>query len=408
MRRFFPVRSCAFGSLRSQRPKCFSAVAGNAGQVLQAKVRCGLSGEITVDLHNPAKILTPDPLMIYLPPYSIASSKQPAELPKFIRGQPTVVINYRWAGFVRSSARDFPRWEKAQPNQDRNLRWPTPIHDTTIAYNWILENLTAGDQPREIYVCGSYLGATLAASLALTETYPEERMSIRGCVAYNGIYNWTSFFPGHPLNFRSHPGPEDEEWKTDSSFDELGRQAKKLFGIPGDLFDPFASPYYFFHRPKFAVPKSFTGELAELEERPQQKRGSTKLASWKQVNFPPPEAEQESSRRSRLRIPEMLLMHSAPPPSERLIREYWPGDRGNCFMTQAEDLGMSVKRGAYHNENKEHASSLFDGDTERDEWMEGLHKRVSIRDVGGHGKNLSLSPKAEFLARDWIQDRMPA
>jgi hypothetical protein len=221
-------------------------------------------------LHNIVKHDAATPLVIFIPPFS-----QPAEatpLPSCFWDYPAAVINYRW---------------QAPEGHDRPqapFHWPTPLHDINFAYSWIKDNLGAGTDvstaPRPAYVYGSYLGATLAAALALTESYVPvagHSMTIRGLIAHNGIYNWTMFLPDHPIHsikpkskrkkgnnfplslraFLEPPTPVEEE----GIFTTLKDQTPALFSTPANLFDPFASPCLFFHSPNLHVPDDFTTPL---------------------------------------------------------------------------------------------------------------------------------------------------
>src|SRR6478735_1991499 len=133
------------------------------------------------------------PLFIYLPS-APSTNSQPAPIPRFLQGKPVASINYRWNSFDQ---------EEANSSSVDDV-WPTPVHDTFFAYQWLVENLSPeGLKRRDIYVYGSHLGASLATSLALTESQPHKPFAVRGLVSYNGIYNWTMFFPDHPVN---HPG----------------------------------------------------------------------------------------------------------------------------------------------------------------------------------------------------------
>lgn len=155
------------------------------------------------------------------------------------------------------------------------LQWPTPITDTLAAYDYLRKALAPSAKPggtplqrRDIYVHGSYLGATLAASLALTETHPHAPVAIRGLSAYNGIYNWTTFLPDHPSNrpvlaADEMPGVDiGPERADDEDVAYLRDLMPALFGAPADLFDPFASPVLFFHTSGIMIPPSFTERWA--------------------------------------------------------------------------------------------------------------------------------------------------
>ncbi|KAK1827710.1 hypothetical protein QBC39DRAFT_314422 [Podospora conica] len=253
--------------------------------VEHVSVRCASGGEITVSLHNVSRHEATHPLMIWIPPFSFLDGYDPKlQLPpRWLRKFPTATINYRWAGLVPES--DNPpaaTGTDGEPGGSKTpLHWPTPVHDVAFGYKWIIDNLTPPDLGRrDIYVFGSYLGASLAVSLALTETHPHEPMAVRGLVTYNGIYDWTTLLPDHPIHkieSTSHNNkpaslssllqsinrdlaePEEEEDPT--PFGLLHQQAPVLFDSPADLFDPFASPCLFFQTPGLYIPPTFDQPL---------------------------------------------------------------------------------------------------------------------------------------------------
>ncbi|AEO64003.1 uncharacterized protein THITE_2109656 [Thermothielavioides terrestris NRRL 8126] len=243
--------------------------------VEHVRVRCASSGEITVSLHNISKHDTSTPLVVFIPPFSQAGPDYAiTPLPSCFHDYPVAVINYRWQA-PEGDGDDRP----AIP-----LQWPTPLHDVNFGYSWITANLgSAGNGaagPRPAYVYGSYLGASLAAGLALTESHVPARprpMTVRGLIAHNGIYNWTTFLPDHPIHRlrtksrsrgRKHgllipsASIDDRPVEEGGIFTELKRQTPGLFANPSNLFDPFASACLFFHSANLHVPEDFTTPLS--------------------------------------------------------------------------------------------------------------------------------------------------
>ncbi|KAI0377005.1 hypothetical protein F5Y04DRAFT_265147 [Hypomontagnella monticulosa] len=411
MRRWIPCRKPVYAGLYGQRPKRFSAVVNDIERVT---VRNGSSGIVTIDLHNIAKVSSPDPLLVYLPPYSTAFSEKPTQLPRFCHRRPTAVINYRWAGFAPFEAGDLPVSDgSGEPGREKNthLSWPASIHDTTRAYDWIVDNLGPSTYSRrDIYVYGSYLGASLATSLAITETHPHSRMGVRGCVAYNGIYNWTMFLPDHSINKAPKARSILEEIlarPTDPDFQDLKQHTQALFGKPDNLFDPFASSCLFFHTPGLFVPPSFDKSalapptsLLEALDRPADSTSiiTAPLKSPRKspLRFPP--------RISTLKIPEMLLLHSTPPalpPSlqrrrQRRKKEYI----GNHFKAQAEELAGLARRSI----DKIELKQRFMWDDDFESWQDEAARRVQVEDVGPNLGDFELGPGGEEMAAAWLQD----
>jgi hypothetical protein len=356
-------------------------------------------------------------LLIYLPPYSSPGSAHGVlRLPAFCQGYPTAVINYRWAGYapfdehkpVLNSTEDVDGAEAEPP-----LIWPAPVHDTLLGYSWIVENLTPPTYTRrDVYVFGSYMGASLATSLALTENHPHQRMAVRGVVAYNGIYDWTMFLPDHRINRK--PGRRSTNvledilgQPGDPAFEVLKEHASPLFGKPSHLFDPFASPCLFFHTPGLYLPQDFTtpGDpaLSMMESMPPGTEEAIRQLAAAMVAKPPRQSPLGfPPSKSTLKLPETLLLHTSPPATP------WtkPKTRrkpvvSNHFELQAERLASLMRRSLDKLEFKERAR--WDEDFDR---LEAGRRRVQVGDVGLEEDLLELPDHGEMLAREWLEDRM--
>jgi hypothetical protein len=351
--------------------------------------------------------------LIYLPSFSTAApAGDLSQLPRFAQRLATAVIHYRW---TRPSIEEASIDNEASVGEELAYRrfhpgWPAPIHDTLKAYTWIVENLAPTNYARrDIYVYGSYLGASLATSLALTEAHPHERMCVRGCVAYNGIYNWTMFLPDHPVNklpkFSSRNLLEDIlALPGDPDFQELKQMVGELFNKPDDLFDPFASSCLLFHTPGLLVPPAFdesaiepVSPLADLPWLPEEAKESMmplKHPRKSPLVFPP--------RKSTLKIPEVLLLHDAPPPPppslQRRRQRRKKDSYGNNFRTQAEELASLMRRSI----NKVELKERMKWDEDLDEWNDEAERRVQVRDVGHNGE----FAWDETVAAAWLEDRM--
>lgn len=216
------------------------------------------------------------PLIINLPPFPVQDIDHvDGYLPSFLHRFPSATIHYRWA---HSAEQHAPRVEASESpteaesanllSRSTPLHWPTPIHDTLFAYDFIIEHLSppADDatgiklQRRPVYVYGSYLGASLASSLALTESHTHQPMAIRGLLAFNGIFNWTTLLPDHPNSKLMLDDMIDVD-----SLDENDKDVRCMkdlmpshFDQPANLFDPFASPVLLFHTAGMLIPTSFT------------------------------------------------------------------------------------------------------------------------------------------------------
>ncbi|KAJ0110087.1 hypothetical protein J7T55_014890 [Diaporthe amygdali] len=240
------------------------------------QVPCASAGHVIVSLHDVMKHPVSSPLIINLPPFPVQDIDHvDSYLPAFLHRFPCATIHYRWTNSLENHTSQLEDIETATEAESAEplppstpLHWPTPIHDTLFAYEFLIEHLspppndTTGSrfQRRPVFVYGSYLGASLASSLALTESHTHQPMAIRGLLAFNGIFNWTTMLPDHPNNKLML----DDLLEIDS-LDEVDKDVAFMkalmpshFHQPANLFDPFASPVLFFHTAGMLVPQTFT------------------------------------------------------------------------------------------------------------------------------------------------------
>ncbi|KAH7027904.1 uncharacterized protein B0I36DRAFT_328183 [Microdochium trichocladiopsis] len=435
--------------------------------VQRIPVPCGMSGNVIVDLYNLDTATDTAPLLIYLPPFYATPASEPVQLPPFCRELPTAVINYRWAGFspweddvvtpLPSSPSSVAADEVADTLPSEHLQWPAPIHDTTRAYSWLLEQLEPPAYTRRsVYVYGSYLGASLATSLALTENHPHLRMAVRGCVAFNGIYNWTMFLPNHPIHHQARArggisGSVLDQFITppeDAELQELGEHAESLFRTPENMFDHFASPCLFFHTPGLLVPPSFDDEdnasisravyaatmpspspsvapdepfpdtPLPLSSSPASASSSTEeheemiaqMAALKPLRPPRRHPLIFPPRTSTLKIPEALLLHTSPPPTPFQTRA---GGRRkgakkpavtatNSFAHQASELAAVMHKSINRLEIRERRQWEDDSG----EFDEEAARRVQVADVGLSQEFFELPQQGQEMVKTWLEDRM--
>ncbi|KAH8170830.1 hypothetical protein LIA77_09611 [Sarocladium implicatum] len=331
------------------------------------------------------------PLFVYLPPLPLHTGEQ-VNLPDVLQPWPVAVIRYRWS----NAAED-------QDVQDP-LHWPTPVHDMGFAFAWLQDTLTPDKvNRRDVYVYGSHLGASLAASLGLTESHAHAKFGVRGVIAYNGVYNWTMFLPDHRINKstskskkKTAPPPQPLEG---SHMHALQEKLPDLFDRPAQMFDPFASPSLFFHGPGLLIPKSFiissdeADALETLISGQPETVGAAKAPRRSHLVFPP--------RKSTLKIPNTLLLHD----TANLVTEHQTKRstrRGNSFETQAEELGDMMRRSVDKVELK--MRSRWDDEMDG---MEGeAERRVRIVDIGEERQDLSLGEEGQRIVQDWLDENV--
>jgi hypothetical protein len=270
-----------------------------------------------------------------------------------------------------------------------------------------VENLAPeGLKRRDIYVYGSHLGASLATSLALTESQPHKPFAVRGLVSYNGIYNWTMFFPDHPVN---HPGKYARNPKAyyrpleGTYIHHLQQNLPTFFQSTADLFDVFVSPCLFFHNPGVKVPSSYhlseeesaaiealTNPYAEVDPPMKTPRRS-------RLVFPP--------RQSTLKLPETLLLYDllpTPPPTNMPGRSRIGRQWGNSLEMQAKELAEMMQTSIAKIELKERG--LWDDEISI--WENEQTRRVKVKRAGEESRTMEMGERGEQLVEEWLTERI--
>lgn len=399
-------------------------------------------------------------------------------LPRFLQRYPSATIHYRWPQRGHPDAASIANHESDHEQHhvvvNPPLHWPTPIHDTLAGFDFLIRTLApppSGSnghsrlQRRDVYVYGSFLGAGLAASLALTEAHANEPMAVRGLLALNGVYNWTTFLPDHPLNttrrrLQEEVGFDLAEFErredTDHDVGMLKALIPRFFQQPANLFDPFASPVLFFHTAGLMVPPSFTERwrpeyLSDTNSAASTPSGESDAIDpydyvYSDPEDPPPptpfpEAETDANsdaetnsdsdasaipdptmappprrgylafppRASSLKIPETLLLHSTPPPLPE-IPEAVAGQRRRTAvwkkLKNAENSFASQAMGLAglmrRSVNKLELKERIRWDDDLEDPKGEAMRRVETRDIGEE----SLGQDTEERARQWLEERL--
>ncbi|KAG9235786.1 hypothetical protein BJ875DRAFT_494718 [Amylocarpus encephaloides] len=278
-------------------------------------VTCGSAGSITVDLYNKSLLTQPThPLFLYLPSTGTHLRSNHPPIPSFLASDTTALacINYRWNRISVSSqcvSTDLSSASYPSPPPSpallsshpsfANHAFPTPLHDTLHAFNYLTKSLLPSLCPleappksptkspfsprsryynpptpapsliqRPLIIYGSYLGATLATSLALTESLLSKHLPyyIAGLIAADGIYDWTHISaspPPPPLDTPSNiPQPTNTLW----DISQLYNIRTHLFTSPASTFDAFASPILFFRTAGLHVPPTWPTTTKDVEK----------------------------------------------------------------------------------------------------------------------------------------------
>jgi hypothetical protein len=360
-------------------------------------------------LHNLSLHPPNAPLVIFLPPFPSHDEGFDGCLPASLRSHPTAVIHYRWPGLSLDSEVPDAERQVGETKVPPPLVWPTPIHDVLFAYSWITQKLAPPNSARrDVYIYGSHLGATLGASLALTESRTHRRISVRGLVAINGIYNWTMFLPDHAVQKarRAHLTADAPDETEGTAFHYLKMKMPALFHSAANLFDPFASPSLFFHNPGLWVPEDFTTEqpfpmdvtraMGALSLNPStfesiMGRALERKAPRKShLIFPP--------RKSTLRIPETLLLHENSPPFPRA---------GRRRQSKVGVLGKKTKVTGEHNfevQACELATLMRRSLAVARESEEEIEKRVGVANIGQVGGDQVAEDRIQEQIGTWLED----
>ena len=212
-------------------PRSFSHLVLNLLQTTLANTQPSLYNVSA--LHNPSS-----PLIVYLPPTGTHLRSSHPSVPRYLFHPLASLasIHYRWnipsSPSSPTSLDDSISQYITPPPSPKLLSsdtsfatypFPTPLHDVLHAYSYFLQTLlpqysqtppsfssptssltgtrrtlyspssTTKITQRPILIYGSYLGGTLATSLALTESFASKNLPTRiaGLISKNGIYDWT-------------------------------------------------------------------------------------------------------------------------------------------------------------------------------------------------------------------------
>ncbi|KAI5281038.1 hypothetical protein KEM54_003428 [Ascosphaera aggregata] len=162
------------------------------------------------------------------------------------------------------------------------FRFPTPIHDTLAAFDWVLENL----QPRLLGVAGTRIGGSLALMLALTE--PRQ---VTATAAISPIGSWVDLDNWCITEITEKLGLYHKEIHASAvcpaELEYLLETRRRLFIKPDGYFDPFASPLLFLRSAGTdvppSIPKYFTGPNYPIPRFKPQSKGATDVTDFAEM-----------------------------------------------------------------------------------------------------------------------------
>lgn len=424
-------------------------------------------------LHNTSALSQPtSPLIIYLPPIGTHLRSQYPPIPSFLRTPFAALaqINYRWNLPLSSTTNPSPKLLSSHPSY-ANHPFPTPLHDTLHAYIYLLKHYLPAFSPprpsnsnsqrrrtlyslpetslpkqvqRPLLIYGSFLGGTLATSLALTESFASKQVptTISGLIARDAVFDWTSISVSETPSLSSQSLLESEgRWQSRRALEEgwdattLHSLKKRLFSTPASTFDSFASPLLFFRTAGLAVPTS-PWDLPT----PPSTASTTTTPPVSSSPTPSPSGEGERSphiiqeykllmeegilgkrveefddpvtrranlkfppRESGLRIPRSLFLTSPSPPqltSSTLKKKpsKMTEEEENTItpITQAEEMAKLMRRSVLLHEFKDR--KLWDEDLDPSSVSEDRVQVLSL------ATNSETSGEEERFVREWIED----
>ncbi|KAG4420061.1 hypothetical protein IFR04_006820 [Cadophora malorum] len=257
--------------------------------------------DVSITIYNTSALSNPsNPLIIYLPPTGIHLKSTHPPLPSYLLSPRTTLasINYRWNAASQPTNPSSPKPLSSNPSYAHHP-FPTPLHDTLAGYNFLLssflpryststsptptdsnrsgrQSLYAPTSPlptqRPILIYGSFLGGTLATSLALTENFTSRILptKIIGLITKDAVFDWTNIVTSPPPltsqdppsepEYRSHPVSKQNHPEAGWHSNILHSLKTQLFSSPASAFDSFASPTLFFRTSGLAIPQTWVTE----------------------------------------------------------------------------------------------------------------------------------------------------
>ncbi|TVY90933.1 hypothetical protein LAWI1_G004410 [Lachnellula willkommii] len=329
---------------------------------------------IVIDtLYNSQLLTNPTaPLLIYLPPTGSSLRHKHPSIPSYlINSNALARINYRWnhappplPSSSPTSPSPSPLPLSSHPSY-ANHPFPTPLHDSLHAYTFLTTSYLPSFSPprqntpspptskfspksayytsppskltqRPLLIYGSYLGGTLATTLALTESFNTTQAPhrIAGLIAKNAIFDWTgtgTSLPPSPSNPPSNPAEEAREEETHWHENTLHILREKLFASPASTFDSFVSPVLFFRTAGLNVPRFWPGTEPEPSPEPESQ-------------YPSPLSSQDTPPPSP---PAPEALDSGSSPGKRTTDHPLDAQRKSHLKFPTRDSGLKIPRSLF-------------------------------------------------------------
>ncbi|OKO98323.1 hypothetical protein PENSUB_9421 [Penicillium subrubescens] len=192
-----------------------------------------------------------------------------------------VTVNYRLGAVsppprsneetIQNSTHTSPNASPSSLSQPQSqplfYKYPTPIHDTLAAFDWIKTNLN----PAHLGVIGSHIGGSLALMLALTEA-----QSVKAVASIMPVTDWVGlddYCTTEQANANTSEKPTSKRASKKKNIRATAPRdivpllaaREALFSSPERCFDAFASPILFLRSAGRDVPSAFPVYLARPE-----------------------------------------------------------------------------------------------------------------------------------------------
>jgi pimeloyl-ACP methyl ester carboxylesterase len=166
------------------------------------------------------------------------------------------IQNSTQTSHIASSSSSSSSHSQSQPTF---YKYPTPIHDTLAAFDWIKTHLN----PAQLGVIGSHIGGSIALMLALTEA-----QSVKAVASIMPVTDWVGlddYCITEQLNANTSEKPTTKRGSRKKSLRattprdlvQLLAAREALFSSPERCFDAFASPILFLRSAGRDVPRAF-------------------------------------------------------------------------------------------------------------------------------------------------------